>query len=289
MKTLFNLFLTLRGRLIFLSCLATFPAMLFIFYLAEKERSFTFQNMEEEAEHLATLAAREHSYQFGGAQTLLKWMGEKLLENRAISQFRFDEGFLTTLLVGHPHLANIGVLSKDGDVISSAYPLSNFPNLSDNPAVKRALNSKEIEAGSYVISPIVGRPVLNLAYAVRDPGGTIYRIVFSGIDLQWLTKLAKQVDIPKDYILLIVDRDGRILTHSGFQDEGIFKMGEKISELSNLSMHGSGKIIKLVDSKKKFFLLLKPMPGVPGVFVVSGLPYDRIYEKVNRTFFRILG
>ena len=62
-------FFELRGRLLFLICLATLPAFLFTFLAAENERTAVRERMERDALHLAGLASREHAHQVRGART----------------------------------------------------------------------------------------------------------------------------------------------------------------------------------------------------------------------------
>lgn len=75
------LFVTLRGRLILLVCFATVPALLFIFYVAARERESTMKRMETEALQLGGLASREHAQQLRGAKNLLLRLREPLACN----------------------------------------------------------------------------------------------------------------------------------------------------------------------------------------------------------------
>lgn len=64
----FPLFFSLRGRLLFLICLATLPAILFTFFVAENERAATLARTERDALHLARLTSREHAHQIQAAR-----------------------------------------------------------------------------------------------------------------------------------------------------------------------------------------------------------------------------
>src|SRR3970040_12093 len=70
-----DVLLTLRGRLILLVCFATVPAILFIFFVAAKERESALARMRTEARLPGSLAPREHAHQFEGGRILLRRLG----------------------------------------------------------------------------------------------------------------------------------------------------------------------------------------------------------------------
>ncbi|MBI3019291.1 MAG: cache domain-containing protein [Deltaproteobacteria bacterium] len=215
MFSFFNLFKTLRGRLVLLICLAALPTILFVFYVAQKERSHVLTRMTEDGHHLANLVLREHTHQIETAKNLLLRLGEILKYKGKYSFVLKDPDFLPTILKGHTHLANVGILSKEGEVIRSAYPLSRFPNMKDNPAFRRALLSNKVEIGDYIIGPIVSIPILNLAYAIRDEKDATQMVVFNALDLEWLGSFVKQIHLPQEYLLHIVNPQGQILAQVG--------------------------------------------------------------------------
>lgn len=150
MGKVFSLALSLRGRLVMLVCLATLPAILFAFYIADNERAAALARMEEDAHHIVSLISREHFYQMTGAKSLLRWLADRLAEEQDDIIAAKDSALLPALLSGYPQLANIAILTPEGDVISSAHPLPAPLNMHDYAAIQRALSSQEIETGAYV-------------------------------------------------------------------------------------------------------------------------------------------
>lgn len=271
-----------------LICLATFPAILFAFYIADSERAAALQRMGEDSRHIAGLISREHFYQIAGAKSLLRWLAERLAAETDGKNLPEDTAFLPALLAGHPQLANIAVLTPEGDVTGSAHPLSGSVNMHDYDAIRRALQSRDIEAGVYVMGPIVKRPILHLAYAVRSPEGTARQVVFVAIDLEWLGRLAEQVELPAEHILLIADRDGRVLAGSAKPVSAMIPVGTPVPELAESARGKKTMITALVDDRTQPFAVA-PMEGLPGVLIASGLPYGPIYEKANGVFLRTIG
>ena len=136
---------------------------------------------------------------------LLSWLGAKLAHEGLRSPIVMDPAFLQAMLAGHPQRANIGVLSPDGQVLASAYPLASYRSWNDNPAYMAALRSENVEAGTYLISPIFERPTLNHAYAVRDVDGSVKAAPFSGLDLvlalrEAIGTMYHQIDTAVDFV-----------------------------------------------------------------------------------------
>lgn len=281
-------FLTLRGRLVLLACFATVPAILFIFFIAIRERESTLQRLQVEARHLGNLASREHVHQLEGAKNLLHRLREILACGEGAAPVLPRSDYLPVLLVGYPQFANIGLLGSDGRLLCSAVPAPDQLDMRDNPAFGRALVSSEVEVGTYVIGPIVRRPVLHLAYAIRNAEGAPCAVAFVAIDLRWLHQLARQANLPPDYSLLITDRDGRILAHSDAATAAAAGEAVPVAGLVDILRREGGGVLTVGVPPVSRLFVATPMEGIPGVFVVAGLPYDRVQSDVNRVFYRTL-
>lgn len=280
---------SLRGRLLFLICLATLPALLFTFVLARNERAAALARTEDDAFHLARLASREHQHQIEGARELLEWLGAALGREGASSPVVADPEFLPALLAGHPQLANIGVLDPSGQVLSSAVPLESFPSLADNPAFVAALASREVVSGTYLVSPIFHRPTLNHAYAVRGDDGGVRWVLFNGLDLEWLSELAAQVELSESFSMLISDRDGRVLTHVGdFGKELASDASLRIAGIADLARSPHGSLLPIGTTGIERYFVAAPLGGSPDLFVAVGIPYGKLIRESNAVFYRSL-
>ena len=284
MGRVLSIALSLRGRLVMLVFLATLPAILFTLYIANNERNAALQRMEEDARHRVKLVSREHFYQISGAKTLLLWLVDRL----NLGEGAEDSAFLAALLAGYPQLANIAVLSPEGNVLNSAHPLPESLNMGNYDAIQRALLSREIETGLYVIGPIVKKPILHLAYAVRNAEEEVQKIIFVAIDLQWFNRLTNIIEFETDYLLFIVDREGRVLAGSAQPDRITVLPGMLIPALSEENRKNK-TTIPVVIGQSSQPLVLAEMEGLPGLSVAFGIPYRQIYQKANRVFYRLIG
>ncbi|MBI1946915.1 MAG: HAMP domain-containing protein [Deltaproteobacteria bacterium] len=279
---------TLRGRLILLVSFATVPAILFIFLAAERERSAAMTRMETEARHLGSLASREHAHELNGGRSLLRRLGKTLAcEPRPTAPLVCPD-YLEALLSGFPQFANIGVASPTGDVLCSAAPLTRVATLRENTAFERAFESTVVETGTYTLG-FVGRPVLHQAYAVRDPAGEVCSVAFVAVELGWLDQLAQQANLPADYSLLIADREGHLLAHSGGgSGDFVAEQGRINPALADTLHRPHGAVLDIgVPSSPRYFVAT-PMTDMTGVFVIAGLPYGRVRATADLAFYRTL-
>lgn len=284
-----KLFLTLRARLILLVCFATVPAILFIFFAAVDERQSALDRMETEARHLGNLASREHAHQLNGGRNLLGRLGGMLacdgLQRTAVPAC---PDYLPMLLSGFPQFANIGIAEPSGHVVCSAVPIDPSASLRTNTAFDRALRTTDTETGTYVVG-FVGRPVLHLARSIRGVDGTVCAVAFVAIELGWLDQLSAQANLPADYSLLITDRAGHVLAHSGAALPDLAPgQGRANPAIARALRRRNGAVLEIGSPAVSRYFVATPMQGVPGVFVVAGLPYERVQTTANRAFYRTL-
>lgn len=274
---------SLRGRLFFLICLATLPALLFTFFVARSERAGALERTRQDALHLSRQVSREHAHQIRGARELLRWLGDKLASEGLASSIVTEPSFLRALLAGHPQLANIGVLSADGLPLASAFPLRNHKSWKDNPAYRSALKSKTVATGTYLVSPIFERPTLNHALAVRDEHDSIIAVLFNGLDLEWLRRMAREVDVPEGYSFSIIDSKGYVVA-SGVAGDTAPRL---VSEPPGKSGSPIGPV-RATDGVDRYVVTV-PLEEMPGLYAAVSLPYDRVVQDVNSAFYRTLG
>jgi signal transduction histidine kinase len=280
--------LTLRGRLIVLVCFAAVPALFFSFAAAVRERESALDRIERDARHLANLASREHAQQLNGAKALLDRLSDDLACGAAADAPATCPEHLPALLSGLPQLANIGMTDASGLIVCSAAPLAQPASLRSSMAFERAFTSGGIEVGRYVVG-FVGRPVLHLARAIGVPGQPPCGVAFVAVELGWLDQLAGQSDLPEDYSLLITDRTGHLLAHSGAAVRGLVgESGRAAADLSSALEAPHGAVVAIGEPPTARYFVATQMAGVPGVYVVASLPFDRVQATANGVFSRTL-
>lgn len=277
-------FRTLRSRLTVFACLATLPAFLFVFYVAAKERTAALHRVEVESLYVADLASREHAHQVLGASRLLDRLASLPPSENSREQL---PQLLPTILKGFPQFANLGVLDLDGNIAFSSVLPHRRVNMAQLPVFRQALESREVEVGSYLVGLIVERPILIMAKALRDQGGKGHQVLFAALDLAWLGELAQQAGLPSDSALFIVDRHGTILASS---------LGAKIPESSRNRIEGFDKLIKRPNVLTRCetpdgisrLAVATALKGVRDVWVVVGPPEANVYSVADAIYYRDL-
>jgi signal transduction histidine kinase len=269
---------TLRGRLMLVASLATLPAFLFVVYVAAKERAAALDRAEADARYVASLASREHAHQVSGAARLL----DRLAADPAASgNARTLRTLLPSVVAGFPQIANLGLLSAAGALQYSVVPPPLPVAMGDNSAFRESLHSAGVAVGGYQVGPIVGRPVLIIARAVRDARSAVRYVLFAALELAWLDQLAQQAHLPPGHTLLIVDRNGAVLARSSGSaaPEYIATFGTMLARTQGMTRYTESDGIARLG-------VAAPLEGTRDVAIVVGVPESSVYGMANRVFYR---
>lgn len=267
-----------------LACLATLPAFLFVVYVAAKERAAALRRAETEARYIADLASREHANQVAGARRLLLRLAT--IEPMAEKNLGRLPAVLPAIVAGFPQFANLGAVTTDGRVAFSSVPPPPDLNLAQNPAFVAALSSRDVAVGRYQVGPIVGRPVLIMAHALRSASGEPQLVLWAALELAWLDELARQAGLPSEYALFIADRDGGILAQSVGARPAAAEKATAIAGFAELTGRPSGMVRCEEPDGVERLVVASPLQGAKDLWVVAGLPAAAVYSIANRVFYR---
>jgi signal transduction histidine kinase len=185
-------------------------------------------------------------------------------------------------------LANIGILDPDGRVRASAFPLASEHSWQQHPVFLAALQATDVVAGTYQISPIFARPTLNHALAVRNANHQITAVLFNGLDLAWLSQMARQSPLPDGFTLLITDREGTLLARCDPEESDAHLDREQtpIPGIEALASTHHGQMVATPQGYR--YLVAVPLHGADGLLVAVALPYQRVMNQANQAFTRTL-
>lgn len=270
-------FRTLRGRLLLLASLATLPALLFVVWVAAQERRMALRRAESDARYVAGLASREHAQQVEGAARLL----ERLATIPESSSERELERILPVVLRGFPQVANLGLITTSGALSFSVVPPPRDVDWRGNKAFTEALRQPGVAVGEYQLGPIVLRPVLIMARAIRSAAGDPQRIVFAALELAWLDDLARHAELPPDHVLYIADGRGNVLAQSSAQPEH-----GRLSGFDEMIRERQGMTLTRAGSGEDLLAVAAPLRGARNLWVVVAMPETNVYAAANRIFYR---
>ena len=211
MRTITQLFSGLRFRLVLLVVLASLPPVVLTLHIARQDRQRQTAALRQRSQDMVKLAARKEDEMIAGTRQLLRAVAESSQVQSA--QWSNCTKLLRTLFADYPRYANLGVITTNGDVPSSAVPITNTVNLSDRSYFQRALSTRDLSIGDYQVGHLTGKPSFNLGYPVFDPAGQVQAVVFAALDLDWLNRsdYALQLQLPQGATWTKIDGNGTIL------------------------------------------------------------------------------
>ncbi len=201
-------FSDLRLRLALLVLLAVTPALALIFYAAEEQRRSSSLEAQQSAQRLARLVSANQEVLIAGTRQLLTAVAEvpvvRATDATACSTF------LQQVHGKYPYYTNLGVADVDGWLICSAVPLTDRVNIADRSYFRRTIQRQDMALGDYQLGRVTGRATINVGYPLRDNRGKMAGVVFAGIDLTWLSRIAAQTRLPEGTTVTLIDNNGVI-------------------------------------------------------------------------------
>ncbi|MCU0783734.1 MAG: hypothetical protein MUF81_06740, partial [Verrucomicrobia bacterium] len=133
-----QLFSSLRVRLVLLVLLASIPPVAMTLHIARQDRQDAVAALKQRAQAIVKLSARKEDEMILGTRQLL----HAVAASSQVQSGRWDDCnlLLRTLFADYPRYANLGVIKPNGDILTSAVPVTNNVNLADRTYFQRALS-----------------------------------------------------------------------------------------------------------------------------------------------------
>jgi PAS domain S-box-containing protein len=137
---------------------------------------------------------------------------EVLARSPTIANRRWDvcDAFLVELTAAFPQTIGHGVLDRDGQLVCTSHPSPN-PDYSNRPYFRDARETGRFTVGGYAVGRATQRPFLGLSLPLRDAAGEFDGVVFTGLDLAWLTEYLSRRSRPDGGAINVLDREGVVL------------------------------------------------------------------------------
>lgn len=200
---------SLRGRLIALLLLVFVPAAALIVFIHLHQRQDADRQTRLLAQRVISLVQQKEQAIIGGAHALVAALSVSEPVRSARSRGCSEQ--LAGLLRDQSVFVNIGIVDAQGNLLCSAIPAGKAVSFADRPWFIRARTLKRFSVGDYAVSRISGERTVAYAHPLHGPDGRFDGAVFASARFAWLTELVRALDLPADFSVEVVDRDGRIL------------------------------------------------------------------------------
>jgi signal transduction histidine kinase len=271
----------LRVRLVLLVLLAVIPALGLILYAAEEQRTSTAIEAQQNALRLARLVSANQDGLIEGARQLLTALARTPFVRSGTAAA--CSSFMKDLLEKYPHYANLAVADLDGRQTCSAVPPKTPVNIADRAYFRGAIAKRDFAIGDYQIGRVTGKATINFGYPLSDSRGEVRGVVYAGLDLAWLNRLASTMHLPLGTTVTVVDRNEVVFVR--YPEPGKW-IGQAMPDgpLRNAIKAQNGEGVAEATGMDGIERLygFTPLGGATGAMVIVGIAKDVAFAPADR-------
>ncbi len=198
---------TLRARLLLLVMFAVIPALLLIVYTNLEQRQEKIIAVQQNAIHVAQQVSQNQNQLFSTAQQLLIALAQ-LPEIHQHDVAACKKQLADILQQFSETYIQFSVFKPNGDLFCSAPVNNKMINIADRDHFKQVIATHKMATSGYVISRLLDKPSVFFSQPVLNNNDEIVALINVGMDLRWVTKLIKDVQLPQDSVLTVFDANG---------------------------------------------------------------------------------
>lgn len=283
-----RLFSSLRFQLIGIVLLSVLPAIALILYSGFEERKSAALQARENTRRLVELASTHQARIINEADRFLATLSENLLSR--IEDTERCSAYLRDALTKHPQYLNLGVIGVDGKIRCSAIAFEDHPDFSDRGYFQHAIEGGGLAIGISQFEPTTGKASINFGYPLQDAKARVNAVVFSSVDLAWLSDLAAYVKFADGATLTITDRGGAILVRYPKPERWVGKVVPDTGVLrAALEKEGKGMVeAEGIDGVRRLYAFTPLDDSAHSTILYTGIPTGTVYAGANRSLTRNL-
>ncbi len=271
MSSLVRRFLpTLRSRLLFLVLLSVLPALGLAYLTNVEQRREAMARARSDALQLTHLASAHQKRVAESMHHMLlvlaRYPAIRSGEARAVSHL------FAGILKDDPMCVDLGLARPDGRIVAGARPPGDRANLGRRAWFRRVLNDRQFVAGTYQVDAGGTRPILHFGFPVEDDARALKFVLYTAIDLHWLSNLASESSFPAGASLTVIDASGTILASHPERKQWVGK-----------SLAGT-PIMQTLMAQREGTAEMKDPDGIPTVYAFTPL-----FESPESRGFMIIG
>lgn len=278
---------SLRARLIILILLAVIPALGFFVYFGLEARQQQITGAQQTALRIAQQVSHDQNQLFSSARQLL--MGIALLPEIRRHDAATCNMRLADMLeqFGETYI-QFTAFKPNGDLFCFAPANDNKVNIADRSHYKAAMATRKLAMGDYVISRLLGKPSVFLSQPVLDQNGAVEALINVGMNLDWISGLISDTQLPNNSVLTVFDANGITLARYPDTESWVGRPmpeHEIVTRLRQSDLEGTAKLTG-PDGITRLYGFLPLSLQETNAFVAVGLPLSDVLASANQVFFR---
>ena len=279
--------LSTRARVIALMLLMVIPFSGLLIYAAFDMYRVLEQHAKQETLHTAQLAAANQN----GLITRTKQLLESIGNNSSIQQN--DRARCNTMLpefFSHfeSSYSTFHVADVDGNVVCNAKGMKTAFNVADRQDFKDAMSSHRFVVGDINRARATGLTSIMFRYPVVNDAGGVFAVITAQISTEQFNKVAEQILIPLNAVLLVLDRNDKVVVRKPAISDWIGKDLPDGPLLRWLHANEEGSTeTEGPDGIRRIYSIVRvEAQGGRGMRVVFGFPISTITGEIKRHFYQ---
>ncbi len=276
----------LRLRLLFLLLLACAPLLVLTLHSASENRRRELAEWEQRAQNLAQQTVREEGSAVDATRQLLLALSESAPVKSG--NWGNSRQVLMEALANYPRYANIGIISTNGDVVTSAVPTPDTGGWANRPIFLRVLQAREFTVGKFPLGQNWSRPLVRFGYPIMDNDGQTIGVLFASLNMDWFNRSVSDLSsrLPPGATWSRVDRNGLVLARFPTPSRWVGYQFPDKDLLQKMFAHSSG-LLQEKDTNnvtRVYAFLNTPSPLLTGrIASILEIPRGTLFAEADQT------
>lgn len=250
---------SLKIRLYFLVLVAFLPVSIFIFYLAEEQKSHETSAIFQHTLALAHEAVNEENQEVASTRNILEALSSAY-QMAEIPNDRSND-YLRKLLQRSRGYARFGIVDQTGQLLASSDSSFIASNFSDTPWFMKSLEINDLVMGQYHGEKINGEPVLYFALPVSNIPKQTTSVIFAAVSLTYMNRIIfkRFSELPKGSLLTLIDESQGMLSYNVDNAQWFIPGSHDIALYHKIASQKSGTLSKADEKGVKWIYAVAPM------------------------------
>jgi signal transduction histidine kinase/HAMP domain-containing protein len=286
---------SLRSRFILLVVLAILPGVLLVLLIANEQRTRAIEQVRRTNISILRLVQANQSQLMTSAENLLLTLSQDRLVTDMNGDVETCRQVLDNILQRALSFRGFAVIKPDGEIWCSAPAGQPGQNVAGTEVFQRAMAKKGFVIGGFQVGSITGRGNLTFGYPLLDDAGHVSAVLYAGLSTDWMNQQVAQLDLPGNYVVDILDRDGTFVVRWPTPDEfvGTTPADKAITAaILTRGRDGQEQIEELegVEGGIRRLYAFGSLPQAPDndLFVNVGISMDEVMAQINQNLLRNL-